>query len=198
MNRQLVTLVAAWMVCGQVLAEGVSYRSGVQQTGLLELYTSEGCSSCPPADRWLSSLKDDDGLWQELIPVAFHVDYWDYLGWRDRFAARDFSQRQRRYAAEQSMRTVEFTLSDDSIEHAFKTQQAALSAVYRALERLGADLEKIEKSLTSVLPSVLQGTLLNPDGSPAAGAASRSAPASAPVRAARPAPRLRARRCAPR
>jgi hypothetical protein len=63
----------------------------------VELFTSHGCSSCPPADEWLRRLGQDAGLWQRVIPLAFHVDYWDYLGWRDRFAASDFSQRQRDY-----------------------------------------------------------------------------------------------------
>jgi hypothetical protein len=54
--------------------------------GLLELYTSEGCSSCPPAEDWFSQLNTNDRLWRDVVPVAFHVDYWDYLGWRDVFA----------------------------------------------------------------------------------------------------------------
>jgi hypothetical protein len=58
---------------------------------LLELYTSEGCSSCPPADRWLSQLPADSGV----VPLAFHVDYWDRLGWRDPYAQAAFTQRQR-------------------------------------------------------------------------------------------------------
>src|SRR3569832_1871687 len=65
--------------------------SGASRNSLLELYTSEGCSSCPPADRWLSHLPDDAGV----VPLAFHVDYWDRLGWRDPFAQAAFSQRQR-------------------------------------------------------------------------------------------------------
>lgn len=65
--------------------------SGVTRTSLLELYTSEGCSSCPPADRWLSQLSPNSGV----VPLAFHVDYWDKLGWRDPFAQAAFSQRQR-------------------------------------------------------------------------------------------------------
>lgn len=65
--------------------------SGATRNRLLELYTSEGCSSCPPADRWLSQLPRDAGV----VPLAFHVDYWDRLGWKDRFAQAAFSQRQR-------------------------------------------------------------------------------------------------------
>lgn len=67
----------------QLAAAGLELTSGKQQTTLVELYTSQGCSSCPPAERWLSSLQNDPRLWKELIPVAFHVDYWNYLGWND-------------------------------------------------------------------------------------------------------------------
>jgi len=80
--------------------------SGSRQVSLLELYTSEGCSSCPPADRWLSKLKSDTRLWREVVPVAFHVDYWDYLGWPDRFASSVFGARQRQYAQNGFIRTV--------------------------------------------------------------------------------------------
>jgi hypothetical protein len=65
--------------------------SGDTRARLLELYTSEGCSSCPPADRWLSQLPQQ----RDLVPLAFHVDYWDRLGWKDPFAQAAFSQRQR-------------------------------------------------------------------------------------------------------
>lgn len=75
------------------------FTSPTAQTTLIELYTSEGCSSCPPADRWLSGWKNDERLWHEVIPLAFHVDYWNYLGWKDRFAKNDYSVRQRLYTS---------------------------------------------------------------------------------------------------
>jgi hypothetical protein len=75
------------------------FESGPSQVSLLELYTSEGCSSCPPAEAWLSTLSQQPELWKAVVPVAFHVDYWDNLGWKDGFSSREFTQRQRRYAA---------------------------------------------------------------------------------------------------
>ncbi|MGI9203153.1 MAG: DUF1223 domain-containing protein [Woeseiaceae bacterium] len=71
--------------------------SGERQVALIELYTSEGCSSCPPADRWLSELKSDTRLWADFVPVALHVDYWNYIGWTDRFSKSSYSDRQRAY-----------------------------------------------------------------------------------------------------
>ncbi len=71
--------------------EACSARSGPTDMPLVELYTSEGCSSCPPADRWLTGqLKDRRANW-----LAFHVDYWDSIGWPDRFGSPANSQRQR-------------------------------------------------------------------------------------------------------
>lgn len=78
-------------------AAAQSFDSGTGPVGLLELFTSQGCSSCPPAERWLSRLKGDSGLWTRVVPVAFHVDYWDDLGWRDPHANARFSQRQWQY-----------------------------------------------------------------------------------------------------
>lgn len=76
------------------------------RVNLLELYTSEGCSSCPPADVWLNRLKDSPELWKDFVPVAFHVDYWDYLGWRDPWASAAFSQRQRFHADQAGSNSV--------------------------------------------------------------------------------------------
>ncbi len=83
----------------------ITAKSGPNQTAVLELYTSEGCSSCPPADRWLSRLVDlDDQV--DVLALGFHVDYWDYLGWKDRFASREYSNRQRQLGANNRQRTI--------------------------------------------------------------------------------------------
>jgi len=84
----------------------VHFVSGPKAVPLIELYTSEGCSSCPPAEAWLGSLADDPGLWRDFVPVAFHVDYWDRLGWKDAFARPGHARRQYAYAAQWGSRQV--------------------------------------------------------------------------------------------
>ena len=93
--------IAFWIfICvSAASADELRFESGDKQTALVELYTSEGCSSCPPAEAWLSKLKSNPGLWKDFVPLAFHVDYWDRLGWRDRFAASAWTQRQSAYAS---------------------------------------------------------------------------------------------------
>lgn len=81
-------------------------QSPAHAVALLELYTSEGCNSCPPADRWLSGLAKDGPGPDRLVPLAFHVDYWDRLGWKDRFAAARFSERQYALARQAGSRAV--------------------------------------------------------------------------------------------
>ena len=75
----------------------MAFVSSSTQIQLVELYTSQGCNSCPPAERWLSGFVEHPDLWSGFIPVAMHVDYWDYLGWKDIFATKENSKRQRRY-----------------------------------------------------------------------------------------------------
>src|SRR5262249_49815193 len=79
-------------------AEPLLFQSSENRVALLELFTSEGCSSCPPAETWLSGLRSVPGLWKEFVPVSFHVDYWDYLGWRDPWGSKAFSERQQAHA----------------------------------------------------------------------------------------------------
>ncbi len=81
--------VALLLASGFARSETV-FESPKEAVQLIELFTSEGCNSCPPADAWLSSLRTSDGLWSRYVPVAFHVTYWDSLGWRDRFGQQAF------------------------------------------------------------------------------------------------------------
>lgn len=81
-------------------------RSGERTAALVELYTSEGCSSCPPADRWLSSLARRGYAPERVVPLSLHVDYWDYIGWKDPYAKREFSLRQRKLTQMQRLALV--------------------------------------------------------------------------------------------
>ena len=72
--------------------------SGAQRVAVLELYTSEGCDSCPPADKWVSELPARKLTGDRVLPLAFHVDYWNKLGWIDPFSQALFSERQHRHS----------------------------------------------------------------------------------------------------
>ena len=77
-------------------------ESGPHRVTVVELYTSEGCNSCPPADRWFSDLPLQGISPENAVLLAFHVDYWNQLGWPDRFSRAAFSDRQRDVAARAS------------------------------------------------------------------------------------------------
>jgi len=87
-------------------ASELVFESGRDRTTMVELFTSEGCNSCPPAEHLLNQYRDDPGLWKQWIPVAWHVDYWDYLGWKDPYSSATYSNRQRHYAQVLRARTV--------------------------------------------------------------------------------------------
>jgi hypothetical protein len=91
-------LIAAlgMLAVSTVQAAKCDARSGEQTAALVELYTSEGCDSCPPADRWLSSLGTRGYAPQRVVPLSLHVDYRDYIGWKDPYARRQLSGRQRK------------------------------------------------------------------------------------------------------
>ena len=72
----------------------IATKGSYKSFALLELFTSEGCSSCPLADKLLPQLANDSNI----ISLSFHVDYWDHLGWKDRFSSSEFTSRQREYA----------------------------------------------------------------------------------------------------
>ena len=112
-------------------ARVITASSPEHRVALLELYTSEGCSSCPPADLFLSALKSSSLTDQQLIPIAFHVTYWDYLGWQDRYADRIHDQRQRTQVKLDSSRTV------------YTPQFMLNGSDYRRLHRLADDIQRI-------------------------------------------------------
>jgi len=83
-----------------------SFQSTTDRTSLIELYSSQGCSSCPPAERWISTLLNHEKLWIDFVPIVFHVDYWNQLGWHDPFSKPAYSQRQRNYYQQRSINSV--------------------------------------------------------------------------------------------
>ena len=84
----------------QAFAQPCSGKSPAHTLALVELYTSEGCDSCPPADKWLRTMASPP-LAGSVVPLALHVDYWDYIGWKDPLARPQFSARQRELSAVQ-------------------------------------------------------------------------------------------------
>jgi len=93
----MVAIVATLFAAPASAAECTS-ASGPQRVAVLELYTSEGCDSCPPADQWVSALPAKKFGGDRVIPLAFHVDYWNQLGWNDPFSQAAFSARQHRHS----------------------------------------------------------------------------------------------------
>jgi hypothetical protein len=91
----LVVALGACFASGLATAAGAvcTARSPAHRVALVELYSSEGCNSCPPADDWLSQWKNS-GATQGIVPLALHVDYWNSLGWTDRFSQHRFTERQ--------------------------------------------------------------------------------------------------------
>lgn len=94
-KKILVFLILSILSILNVSARNFEFSSGKHQNTLIELFTSQGCNSCPPADEWLNNFKDNPKLFKEIIPMAFHVDYWDYLDWKDSFSKSDYSDRQK-------------------------------------------------------------------------------------------------------
>jgi hypothetical protein len=103
---------------------------------VLELFTSESCSSCPPADALLVELARND---PSVLPLAFHVDYWDYLNWRDRFSSRAATARQRTYAASLGSEVYTPQMVIDGRTQAVGSDRAAVQAAVRNARAAVAD-----------------------------------------------------------
>lgn len=98
LRPRLVLVIAAVGIAALTLTmHGAPPKLGPTPV-IVELFTSQGCSSCPPADALIHDIANDPALRGRVIPLAFHVDYWDSLGWRDPFSSAEWSQRQTRYA----------------------------------------------------------------------------------------------------
>jgi hypothetical protein len=109
-------------------------ESSAHRVTVVELYTSEGCSSCPPADRWFSKLAQQGISADMAVLLAFHVDYWNQLGWPDRFSRPQFSDRQREVAARTSsdvIYTPQLVVDGKDLRHGYNVDRlrAKLTAI---------------------------------------------------------------------
>jgi hypothetical protein len=124
---------------------------------LIELFTSEGCSSCPPADRLLSRLVSEqpiDGV--QIIGLGEHVDYWNRLGWTDRFSSAAFTRRQRGYQADVFASSTVYTpqlVVDGAFEEIGSREHAVLRAIDEAAQRLKAPMSvEIGRAAAGLVP----------------------------------------------
>lgn len=97
MTAVIAAAVLALPDAPALAAGGCAAASGLQRVAVLELYTSEGCDNCPAADAWIRELPAKGLAPPRVIPLAFHVDYWNHIGWRDPYSQARFSDRQRQH-----------------------------------------------------------------------------------------------------
>jgi hypothetical protein len=151
--RGLALLAALSVInLSRVLASPLILESDQEKISLLELYTSEGCSCCPPAESWLSGLKQTPFLWKRVVPVSFHVDYWNSLGWPDRYSSPEYTTRQRAYVdlwQSQSIYTPEFVLNGRE----WHPDESSLSAEAIPVGRLHGSIDDAHKITISFVPS---------------------------------------------
>lgn len=151
---------------GALLAPAASHaggacdvRSGAATAALVELYTSEGCSSCPPADRQLSALRRQLDANAVVVPLALHVTYWDRIGWKDIFAQKTFDERQRQLLEGRRNKIVytpQFFVNGDEL----RDWGAQLPAAIRRTNALPAPLAIHLKSTPGASPTKAGPTLL--------------------------------------
>jgi hypothetical protein len=161
--KPLTLLIGALQFAAAVpaFAQGAcNANSGPTITPVVELYTSEGCSSCPPADKWLSTLKADP----TVVALAFHVDYWDRLGWKDRFASAAYTKRQ---SEQQRSSGARFSYTPQVIED---------GADRPDWPRLGSTLSSAKRPASTVdIALIRQGTHVTASVTPSANAPTRLA-----------------------
>ena len=144
MRRMFCNAMSLWLA---IAGEGLAQTADAAPV-VVELFTSQGCSSCPPADAVLAGLAARD----DVIPLALHVDYWDYIGWKDTFADPAFTRRQRAYARAAGVQTV-YTpqmivggmdhavgVREDEVDEMIRRLAARPAPVALDLERRGAQV----------------------------------------------------------
>src|SRR3954469_9038648 len=147
--RPRILLVIAAVVVLVILAltmHGAPPKLGPSPV-IVELFTSQGCSSCPPADALIHDIASDPAMRGRVIPLAFHVDYWDSLGWRDPFSSTDWTQRQARYA--RTMRISSAYTPQAVINGSREFVGSNRAAMSAALEKASNEKPRVDITLTS-------------------------------------------------
>jgi hypothetical protein len=132
--KQLGTSFALWLAAaagGSAVSGSASADTAPQRPLLLELFTSQSCSSCPPADAVLGEL----AAHPELLALEFHVDYWNDLGWVDSYSAPEFTARQQQYAAQQGFEVYTPQLVVDGRSAVIGSNRADVAAAISAAQR---------------------------------------------------------------
>lgn len=121
--------IGGWLLAVWIVVAGASSAAAGDQPVVVELFTSQGCSSCPPADAFLADMAERD----DVIALALHVDYWDYIGWKDSFAQPAFTKRQKGYAyaaGHHSVYTPQMIVG--GVDHVMGTRPMAVIDLIRA------------------------------------------------------------------
>ena len=157
MIGNMVRCCAFLVVC--LLAVGCAPVHGAtsvpQRIVLVELFTSQGCSSCPAADAFVKQLPALGFGRDRVLPLTFHVDYWDDLGWKDPFASPAFTERQRRYARRGRLRSPE---GGDGISGLYTPQMIIDGSVHFSGSRRALALAEIKRAAAVAAPLQLSGT----------------------------------------
>ena len=134
----LLLLATLQGLAGPVFAASTcSKQSPAHRVALLELYTSEGCSSCPPADQFVSALPAAGVGVDQAVIMSLHVDYWNALGWKDRFSRAQFTQRQRDLSARagsQIIYTPEFYIAAQEVRNGGRGLEPNVMAAIRRVD----------------------------------------------------------------
>ncbi|MFA8299046.1 MAG: DUF1223 domain-containing protein [Hyphomicrobiales bacterium] len=141
----MIMLPSLFNAC-PVSAQGYYPKDNNRGFALLELYSSQGCNSCPPADELISSIQDK--AWKtnmNIISINYHVDYWNYLGWKDPFSKALFSMRQYNYAELFGLRSV-------------YTPQLIING---SMEMIGSDKIRVEQTINNVLEKKPRNAISN-------------------------------------
>lgn len=166
MIRQFLVICLLAIPAYAFALERLSVSSSQQQTAVVELYTSEGCSSCPPADRWLEALTQLPKDEVDVLALAFHVDYWDYIGWKDRFGSPKYTKRQRQLGANNQQRTIytpEFFVDGIEARGTSKVlEKIRISNRKKAPILLELSVTKLSDTLQLELRTVLPTSLTEP------------------------------------